>query len=385
EPRALDDRPRRGVDAQGRPGLGEPQGPQRPARHRRPGAARAPRPGAQLAGRPAHSQVGRGREPHPPGDRGGLHPPAAGPGRHGGCGAPDQGAAGLGGVRREPGPAYAFLARGLLLFAVYRLYPLLEGLRLSFTNARLGRLSQQWVGWANYARLAEDSRFHVSLWNTAFYTVASTLPILAVPLVLALALNRGALRTLLRSVFFFPFTLSVVTVGLAWLWLLDPVVGPFNYYLRALGLPTRSWLADPATAMWAIIGTTVWWVTGYYLVIYLAGLQDIPRDLYEAAALDGASAWRSFWAITLPLLRPVLLFVVVTHVIGSFQLFGQVFILTGGGPGDATRTVGQHLYQAPFQNFLPFGAASAMAWVLFAIILTFSVLQFRLLRGHVEY
>lgn len=286
---------------------------------------------------------------------------------------------------RQTRVAYAFLAPGLLLFAVYRLYPLLEGLRLSFTNARLGRASEQWIGFANYTRLLDDGRFHVSLWNTAFYTVASTLPILAVPLALALALNRGRLRTLLRSVFFFPFTLSVVTVGLAWLWLLDPVVGPFNYYLRSLGVPARSWLADPQTAMWTIILTTVWWVTGYYLVIYLAGLQDIPRDLYEAAALDGASGWRSFWAITLPLLRPVLLFVVVTHVIGSFQLFGQVFVLTGGGPGDATRTVVQHLYETAFQNFFQFGAASAMAWVLFAVILVFSVLQFRLLRGHTEY
>ena len=160
---------------------------------------------------------------------------------------------------------------------------------------------------------------------------------------------------MLRSLFFFPFTLSVVTVGLAWLWLLDPVVGPFNYYLRRLGVPPHSWLAEPQTAMWAIIVTTVWWVTGYYLVIYLAGLQDIPRDLYEAAALDGAGAWRSFWAITLPLLRPVLLFVVVTHVIGSFQIFGQVFVLTGGGPGDATRTVVQHLFEAAFQNFFQFG------------------------------
>ena len=190
---------------------------------------------------------------------------------------------------RQTRVAYAFLAPGLLLFAAYRLYPLLEGLRLSFTNARLGRPLQQWVGLANYTRLLEDTRFHVSLWNTALYTVASTLPILAVPLALALALNRGRLKNLLRSVFFFPFTLSVVTVGLAWLWLLDPVVGPFNYYLRALGAPTRSWLADPHTAMAAIILTTVWWVTGYYLVIYLAGLQDIPRELYEAAALDGAS------------------------------------------------------------------------------------------------
>ena len=288
-------------------------------------------------------------------------------------------------MTRQTRVAYAFLAPGLLLFAAYRLYPLFEGLRLSFTNARLGRPLHQWVGLANYTRLLEDTRFHVSLWNTALYTVASTLPILAVPLALALALNRGRLKNLLRSVFFFPFTLSVVTVGLAWLWLLDPVVGPFNYYLRALGVPARSWLADPHTAMGAIILTTVWWVTGYYLVIYLAGLQDIPRELYEAAALDGASGPRAFFAITLPLLRPVLLFVVVTHVIGSFQLFGQVFVLTSGGPGAATRTVVQHLYETAFQNFFQFGAASAMAWVLFAVILVFSLVQFRLLRGHTEY
>jgi ABC-type sugar transport system permease subunit len=202
---------------------------------------------------------------------------------------------------------------------------------------------------------------------------------------MAVALNRGALRTLLRAAFFFPFTLSVVTVGLTWLWLLDPVVGPFNYYLKALGVPVRSWLADPSMAMWVIILTSVWWVTGYYLVIYLAGLQDIPRELYESAAIDGAGGWRSFWAITLPLLRPVLLFVVVTHIIGSFQLFGLVFVVTMGGPGDATRTVVQHLYETAFQNFFQFGLASAMAWVLSSVILVFSVLQFRLLRGHTEH
>jgi ABC-type sugar transport system permease subunit len=281
--------------------------------------------------------------------------------------------------------AYLFLVPGLLLFLAFRVYPLLEGLRVSLTNARLGRAAYAYVGLANYERLLEDSRFHVSLWNTVFYTAASTLPILALPLFLAVALNRGRLRTVLRSAFFFPFTLSVVTVGLTWLWLLDPVVGPFNYYVKAAGLPARSWLADPNLAMWAIIGTTVWWVTGYYLVIYLAGLQDIPRELYEAAALDGAGAWRSFWRITLPLLRPVLLFVVVTHIIGSFQLFGLVFVVTGGGPGDATRTVVQHLYETAFQNFFHFGSASAMAWVLFLVILVFSVLQFRLMRGHTEY
>ena len=281
---------------------------------------------------------------------------------------------------------WLFLAPGLLLFIAFRVYPLLDGLYLSFTNARLGRTQYAFVGLANYERLLEDTRFHVSLWNTAFYTVASTLPVLAIPLLLAVLLDRGIpLRTVLRSAFFFPFTLSVVTVGLTWRWVLDPVVGPFNYYLRAAGMPARSWLTDPGTAMWGIILTTVWWVTGYYLVIYLAGLQDIPRELYEAAAIDGAGGWRRFGAITLPLLRPVLLFVLVTHVIGSFQIFGQVYILTNGGPGDATRTVVQHLYETAFTSFFHFGAASAMAWVLFTIIVGFSTLQFRLLRGHTEY
>ena len=269
---------------------------------------------------------------------------------------------------------------------VFRLYPLLEGLRLSFTNARLGRATQQYVGFANYARLAEDARFHVSLANTAFYTIASTLPMLVIPLVLALALNRGAATQPAAQRVLLPLHAlgRHGRPGLA-------VAARSRWWARstticgALGVPARSWLADPQTAMWAIIVTTVWWVTGYYLVIYLAGLQDIPRDLYEAAALDGAGGWRSFWSITLPLLRPVLLFVVVTHVIGSFQLFGQVFVLTGGGPGDATRTVVQHLFETAFQNFFQFGAASAMAWVLFAIILVFSMLQFRLLRGHTEY
>jgi multiple sugar transport system permease protein len=290
-------------------------------------------------------------------------------------------------VLRKVSPTpYLFLLPALVLFLVFRVYPLLNGLWLSFTNAHLGRAEYAFIGLSNYQRLLDDSRFQVSLVNTAYYTVASTLPILALPLLLAVALNRGiAFKDLLRGAFFFPFTLSVVTVGVTWLWLLDPVVGPFNYYLKLLGFPVHSLLADPETAMWGIVLTSVWWVTGYYLVIYLAGLQDIPQHLYEAAAIDGASAWRSFWSITIPLLRPVFLFVVVIHIIGSFQIFGQVFIMTQGGPGDATRTVVQHLYETAFQSLFAFGSASAMAWVLFAVILVFSVIQFRILKGHAEY
>jgi ABC-type sugar transport system permease subunit len=281
---------------------------------------------------------------------------------------------------------YLFLLPACLLFLLFRVYPLINGLWLSFTNARLGRAQYSFVGISNYEKLLDDPRFLLSLVNTAYYTVASTLPILALPLLLAVLLNRGvAFKALLRGAFFFPFTLSVVTVGLTWLWLLDPVVGPFNYYMRRLGLTLPSLLAEPGTAMWGIVLTSLWWVTGYYLVIYLAGLQDIPRHLYEAAAIDGASGWRSFWSITVPLLRPVFLFVFVIHIIGSFQIFGQVYVMTQGGPGDATRTVVQHLYETAFQSLFAFGSASAMAWVLFAVILVFSLLQFRILRGHAEY
>ena len=291
-----------------------------------------------------------------------------------------------GGRRRISPTPYLFLLPALLLFLVFRLYPLVNGLWLSFTSARLGRTQYAFVGLSNYERLLSDDRFLASLVNTAYYTATSTLPILALPLLLAVVLNRDVpLKALLRGAFFFPFTLSVVTVGLTWLWLLDPLVGPFNYYLKRIGLPVGSLLAEPRSAMWGIVATSVWWVTGYYLVIYLAGLQDIPRHLYEAAAIDGAGAWRSLWSITLPLLRPVFLFVFVIHIIGSFQIFGQVFIMTQGGPGDATRTVVQHLYETAFQNLFAFGSASAMAWVLFAVILVFSVIQFRILRGHAEY
>jgi multiple sugar transport system permease protein len=219
----------------------------------------------------------------------------------------------------------------------------------------------------------------VSLVNTAFYAIASTLPILAIPLALAIALNRGvALRTFLRGAFFFPFTLSVVTVGLTWLWLLDPVVGPLNYYLKALGVPARSWLADPTTAMWAIIVTSVWWVTGYYLVVYLAGLQDIPRELYEAAALDGANWWSAFWKITFPLLRPAHFFVAVVSVIGALQMFDAAFIAGGkdGSPANSLTTMVLFLYQA-WSSF-QFGFAASVGIVLLILLMTLTLIQRRL-------
>jgi multiple sugar transport system permease protein len=281
---------------------------------------------------------------------------------------------------------YLFLAPFVVPFVLFRVLPLAYGFFLSFTNTRLGRADGDFVGLGNYARLLDDSRFQLSLVNTAVYTLEATAPVLGVPLLLAVLLNRDVgLRTLLRSIFFFPNTLSVATLGVIWLWMLDPLAGPLNYYLKQLGASPPSWLGSTSTAMWAVVMTAIWWVTGYYLVIYLAALQDIPRHLYEAAAIDGASGWRSFWSITLPLLRPVFLFVGVIHISGAFQIFGHVVVLTGGGPADATRTIVQHIYETGFKDRFALGSAAAMSWVLFLIILAFSLLQFRFVRGRIDY
>ena len=166
-----------------------------------------------------------------------------------------------------------------------------------------------------------------SLLNTFQFTLEAAIPVLGLSLLLAVLLNRPMrLSTFLRSAFYFPQTLSVVTLGLVWVWMLDPLVGPINYYLRSFGLSPPVWLGDPSTAMWSIVMTVVWGAAGDYMVIYLAGLQDIPRTLYEAAAIDGAGPLRSFWSITVPLLRRVFLLVGVVHVIGAFQIFGQVLV-----------------------------------------------------------
>jgi multiple sugar transport system permease protein len=277
---------------------------------------------------------------------------------------------------------YLYVLPFCVLFLAFRIYPLVYGLYISFTNATLGGDASRFVGFSNYARLTRDARFMHSLANTGTFALEATLPVLGVPLLLAVLLNRRMpFRTFLRSAFYFPQTLSVVTLGLIWLWMLDPLVGPLNYYLKQIGVSPPVWLGNPSTALWSVVMTVIWGAAGYYMVIYLAGLQDIPSQLYEAAAIDGATGFQAFWRITVPLLRPVFLLVGVVHVIGALQIFGQVLVLTGGGPADATRTVVQHIYDNGFQGEFAFGPAAAMSWVLFVIIVVFSAIQFRLQRG----
>jgi multiple sugar transport system permease protein len=287
--------------------------------------------------------------------------------------------------RQEEVAAYLLLAPYLLMFVLFMVYPSLHGLYLSFTDARLGRLTANWVGLENFEYVLTDPLFHTVALNTLVFVLESTPLLIVLPLALAVALNRSLpLRAFLRGAFFVPFTLSVSVISITWWWLLDNNFGLLNYYLRAAGFTPPAWLNSPGWAMVAVVLATVWWTAGYNLVLFLAGLQNIPRSVYEAARIDGANAWREFWSITLPLLRPTMLLVLIIQIIASFQVFGQVFVMTQGGPGDATRTVIQYVYESAFVG-QRMGEGSAAAWVLFVVILIFSLIQFKFFSGHTEY
>jgi ABC-type sugar transport system permease subunit len=287
--------------------------------------------------------------------------------------------------RREEGWAYLMLAPYLIAFAVFLVYPSVQGLYLSFTDAQLGSREIAWIGLENYTWVLTDPLFAKVVLNTIIFVAESTPLLIVIPLLLAVLLNRGIpLQGFLRGAFFVPFTLSVSVIGITWWWLLEPGFGLLNNALRGIGASPPPWLTTPGWAMFGVVIATVWWTAGYNLVLFLAGLQAIPATMYEAARIDGANAWREFRYITLPLLRPTMLLVVVIQVIASFQVFGQVFVMTTGGPGDTTRTVIQYVYESAFVN-RRMAEGSAAAWILFVVIVIFSWIQFRVLRGHTEY
>jgi multiple sugar transport system permease protein len=287
--------------------------------------------------------------------------------------------------RGDTWAAYALLAPYLAAFAAFMVVPSVYGLYLGFTDFRLGTVHPRWTGFDNIAYVLTDPLFRTTVVNTVVFVLESTPLLIVVPLGLAVALNqRLPLRAFFRGTFFLPFTLSVSIVSICWWWLLDPNFGPAYFYVRQLGLRPPAWISSPPLAMAAVVAATVWWTAGYNMVLFLAGLQDIPAHLYEAARIDGAGGWRQFRSVTLPLLRPTMLFVIVIQLIASFQVFGQVYVMTAGGPGNATRTVIQYVYETAFVQ-LQLSEGAAAAWLLFLIILVFSLAQFRLFSGHTEY
>lgn len=286
----------------------------------------------------------------------------------------------------EDNPLYGYLyiIPFLIVFAVFTVYPIFRGLQVSFANWDIVN-PPEYIGFANYKRLLlQDKLFITTVKNTIYYVVLYVPLGIVLPMVLAELLNepiRG--RAFFRSAFALPIMVSVSATALIWGWFLNPTFGLLNFYFNLVGLPDQNWLSDARYAMRAIVLTSLWWSIGWNMILFLAGRQEIPEQLYEAAKIDGAGTWALFRHITIPGLMPTTLFVSVTTVIGSFQVFGQVLTMTEGGPGDATRTVSMFIYSNGFLYF-KMGYASAAAWLLFVLVGVFVVLQFRMLRSRLN-
>ena len=291
---------------------------------------------------------------------------------------------GLSLARQEELVACLFILPSLIGFLAFLVVPMIASLGLSFYDWEL-LTPPRFIGVQNFITLLSDTVFRSVMLNTLYYTVGLVPLNLVISLGLAVWLNarlRGL--TLYRMAFFMPVVTVTVAVALIWRWMYEPRAGVVDVFLRAIGLPGPAWLGDPDWAMPALILMSVWKGFGYNMVLFLAGLQGIPTSIYEAAMIDGATAWQRFWRITLPLLSPTVFLAVVLTVISSFQVFDQALVMTRGGPAGATNTIVLYIYQNGFE-FFRMGYASAIAWVLFGIIFVFTLLQMRLQGRWVQY
>lgn len=276
--------------------------------------------------------------------------------------------------------AYLFLLPFLVPFLVLWVAPIAEGLYLSFTDSSLLEPEARFVGIDNYRRLVGDESFRGSLGNTLLFVVQNVPVLMIVGLLLALVLNEPLHgRAAIRAAFVAPYLITGSAVAIAWQFMLNPTTGLVNRWLASAELPSQRWLNEPGTAMWVVTLITLWWRVGFPLLVILAALQDIPQDLYEAAKIDGASAFQRFRSITLPLITPVLIFVLIIRLIDSFKVFAQVYLVTEGGPFGSTRVVLQYLYERGFQDYQT-GYAAAIGWMLFLVILIVTLVQLVVLR-----
>ncbi|MDP1732153.1 MAG: sugar ABC transporter permease [Devosia sp.] len=266
------------------------------------------------------------------------------------------------------------LLPSLIGMLAFLMLPVLSSLVLSFSEWDLiGEVT--WVGIDNYVTALSDPAVLGALRNTLTFILGYLPAVVAIALGLALLLNRRIKgRVVFRAIYFVPVVTSWVAVSLIWKWLLNPQYGLVNFALGAVGIKGPGWLFDPNWAMTGIVLTSVWKDVGFVAVIYLAGLQDIPEPLYEAAALDGATPWQRFWSITFPMLAPTTFFVTTISLISSFQVFDQVWIMTQGGPAGATSVMIELIYKNAFSYFR-MGYASAISWILFALIFAVTIAQ----------
>jgi multiple sugar transport system permease protein len=284
-------------------------------------------------------------------------------------------------MRRE-WSAYVFLAPGVIVFTVFTVFALVFAFYLTFHDWNILQPAKPFVGLQNYRDMLHDEHYLRSIINTFYYTGGSVPLTMLLGMGLALLLNQPIkLLSLFRTIYYLPVVTPFVAAAILWKWLFNGSYGLFNFYLLKTHLIDQPllWLADKNLAMPSIILMSVWGGAGFSMVVYLAGLQSIPDQLYEAAKVDGASAFQRLRYITIPMLRPTTLFLLVTGIIGSFQIFTQVYIMTNGGPAERTTTMVYFIYQAAFK-FYDMGYASALAFGLFALLFVVTLAQLRLYR-----
>lgn len=275
--------------------------------------------------------------------------------------------------------AFLFILPSLIGFIMFYAVPAVRGVWISFTNWDLLRPAK-FVGLNNYVKLFQDPEFYNALKVTIYYVLLNIPVQTILALVIAVMMARLTKSMFVRGALILPWLMPPVVVALIWLWLLDPNIGIINVWLQALGLPMIAFLGLPEFAMPSIAMINIWQYVGYTALLIFAGLQAIPGSVYEAASIDGASESQMFWRVTAPLLRPVLVFVVVTSVIGSFQIFDTIAITTKGGPVNATKVMNWYIYEQAFSRF-NMGYATALSMILFLILIFVSLMQMRLMRA----
>ncbi len=275
--------------------------------------------------------------------------------------------------------ALLFILPSLIGFTVFYAVPAVRGIWISFTNWDLLRPAT-FIGIENYVKLFNDPEFWNALKVTLYYVLLNIPLQTVLAMVIAVMMSRLTKSMVVRAMIILPWLMPPVVVGLIWLWLLDPNLGIVNAGLKALGLPMIAFFGLPRWAMPTIAMINIWEYVGYTALLIFAGLQSIPGSVYEAASIDGASENQMFWKVTVPLLRPVLVFVVVTSVIGSFQIFDTIAITTKGGPVNATKVINWYIYEQAFSRF-NMGYATALSMVLFLILIFVSLVQMRLMRA----
>ena len=274
--------------------------------------------------------------------------------------------------------AYLFLLPKMILFTAFILIPVIWAFVISFQE--FGIFDSEWVGFDNFAKTLQSDVFMTALLNTMKYTLFTVPANVIIALVLASLIHPLGKwsQSFFRGAFYLPTVTSMVIIAMVWRWVYNYRYGLFNYALDFMGIPAQDWLNQTSTAMWALIIMSILIPPGVGIIMYLAAMGSIPESLYESAKMDGASGLQRWWKITVPLLKPTTLYLMMLSLIGSFQVFTQIILMTGGGPGGATETLVSLIYKTAFRD-MEFGLASAQAIILFIITLIFGIIQYRLM------